>query len=422
MSFMDSLPATARRDLRTAVWARAISLLGDEMALVALLLRTQARGGGAWPVVALLMAGTLPLVLLAPIVGRLVDRFDSRGLLVGSALGQLICCSALAYQQQTAAVLLLVALMGAGQAVNGATWQALLPRIVGVERLPAALGTSQAAGTAASILAPVLGGVLTGWQGARLPLLLDAASFAVIALAGLLVRTRRGGLANTSGPAGDARGGLAILRADRTLLRLVVLLTAFILLAGTVNVVEIFLVRQSLHASAGWYGVLGGSWGLGLLAGALLGGRLRTQVALLRATVASCLGVGVALVGMGLAPAVGWVLPATLLGGVSNGTVNVSIGAVLGIRCTEAVRGRLSATAGGLATAGQIGALLLGGLLAATLSPRLVFALSGGLGVLVALGLGRPLLAASAADPPAGQNLENAWPTSSPNNSSGSRQ
>src|ERR1700704_4462991 len=101
MSFMDSLPVAARRDLRTAIWARAISLLGDEMALVALLLRTQAGGGGAWPVVALLMAGALPLVLLAPIVGRLVDRFDSRWLLVGSGLGQLTCCYALAYQQRS---------------------------------------------------------------------------------------------------------------------------------------------------------------------------------------------------------------------------------------------------------------------------------------------------------------------------------
>ena len=198
------------------------------------------------------------------------------------------------------------------------------------------------------------------------------------------------------------------------------MLTAFILLAGTVNVVEIFLVRQSLHASAGWYGVLGGGWGLGLLVGALLGGRLHTQAALLRAAVASCLGVGVGIAWMGLAPSVGWVLPATLLGGLCNGLANVSIGAVVGIRCTEAVRGRLSATVGGLATAGQIGSLLLGGLLAAALSPRLVFALSGGLGVLVALALGRSLLAPGAAEP-AVQKPENAFPTSSANSSSGSR-
>jgi MFS family permease len=419
MSFItSSLPAAARRDLRTVVWARAISLLGDEMALVALLLRTQDGGGGAWPVVALLMAGTLPLVLLAPIIGRLVDRYDSRRLLVASGLGQLACCCVLAYQQRGATVLPLVALLGAGQAVNAATWQALLPRIVGVDRLPAALGRSQAAGTAAAILAPVLGGVLTGWYGARLPLLLDAASFAVITLAGLTISTRRGGLGNTAGAAGDSRGGLAVLRADRTLLRLVVMLSVFVLLAGMVNVVEIFLVRQSLHAGAGWYGVLGGGWGLGLLAGALLGGRLPSQTALLRAAVASCLGLAVALAWMGLAPSVGWLLPATALGGVCNGTLNVSIGALLGMRCPEAVRGRVGATVSGLSTAGQIGALLLGGLLAAALTPRAVFVLGGVLGVLVSLALGHPLLAASAAQP--AQNPENAWPTSSANSSSGS--
>src|ERR1700712_245027 len=83
------------RDLRIVVLARAVSLLGDELALVALLLRTQGQGDGAWPVVALLMAGLLPLVLLAPLVGRLVDRLDSRWLLLGSSCAQLACCLAL---------------------------------------------------------------------------------------------------------------------------------------------------------------------------------------------------------------------------------------------------------------------------------------------------------------------------------------
>ncbi|MDQ1740895.1 MAG: hypothetical protein QOE53_2547, partial [Pseudonocardiales bacterium] len=117
------------RDLRIAVLARAISLLGDELALVALLLRTQGRGDGAWPVVALLLAGGLPLVLLAPLVGRLVDRIDSRRLLLVSGCGQLACCLALASLPSQPVILALVAVLGAGQAVNSATWQALLPSI-----------------------------------------------------------------------------------------------------------------------------------------------------------------------------------------------------------------------------------------------------------------------------------------------------
>jgi len=200
------------RDLRIAVLARAVSLFGDELALVALLLRTQGQGHGAWPVVALLLAGGLPLVLLAPLVGSLVDRFDSRRLLLVSGCGQLVCCLALAGLPSQPVILALVAALGAGQAVNSATWQALLPSIVGVDRLPAALGISQATSTVAGIAAPAIAGVLTGLYGARLPLLLDAVSFTAVVLAALTIRTRRGSLA---GRAADPRGGWGGRGADR---------------------------------------------------------------------------------------------------------------------------------------------------------------------------------------------------------------
>ncbi|MGI8665653.1 MAG: MFS transporter [Jatrophihabitans sp.] len=329
MSFTDA-GRPAGRDLYLAVAARALSLLGDEVALVALLLRAQAGGGGAWPVAELLLAGLLPLMLLAPLVGRLVDRTDSRRLLLVSSVAQLACCLVLAYRSDLPSTLLLVAGLGAGQAVNAATWQALLPAIVGLPRLPAALGLSQAASTAASVLAPVLGGLLTGSYGTRLPLLLDAASFGAVAVAALAVRTRRRG--RRTGTAEDARGGWAILRSDRTLLLLVLMLGLFILLGSMVNVVEVFLVRQSLHASATWYGLIGGCWGVGAFTGALLGRRASSQRTLLRLALLSCTLLGLSLAGMGVAPTVGWVLPAGFAGGTANGLVSLTISALLALR------------------------------------------------------------------------------------------
>ena len=403
MSFTFIGPASLWRvrDLRIAVLARAVSLLGDELALVALLLRTQGRGGGAWPVVALLLAGALPLVLLAPLVGRLVDRVDSRRLLLSSGCGQLACCLALATLPSRPVMLALVAALGTGQAINSASWQALLPGIVGLDRLPAALGISQATSTVAGIAAPAAAGLLTGWYGARLPLLVDAASFAAVALAALAIRTRRGG---TTATAPDPRGGWAIVRADGLLLPLVGMLSVFVLLGGMVNVVEVFLVRQTLHAGPTWYGVLGSGWGVGLLAGALLGGRVLgrfnarssgAQRRLLRLALVSAIGLSLGLAGMGLAPTVVWVLPAVLAGGVGNGVLNLAIGSLVGMRSAEAVRGRVAAIVGGLASAGQVGAMLLGGLLASVLAPRQIFVLAGLLGMLVPLALGHRLLAAA---------------------------
>ena len=92
MSFM-----YRRRDLWIAVGARAVSLLGDEVAMVALVLRLQAHGGGAMAVAGLMIANLTPIVLLTGVAGRLVDRRDNRTLLVTAGLAQAAVCSVLAF-------------------------------------------------------------------------------------------------------------------------------------------------------------------------------------------------------------------------------------------------------------------------------------------------------------------------------------
>ncbi len=385
-----------RRDLRLVISARALSMLGDQIAVVALVLRAQSNGGGARAVVELLLAGVLPLMLLAPAAGQLVDRTDSRTLLLVSSLAQLACCMMLVFRTDRVSTLLLVAALAAGQSVNAATWQALIPHIVGTDRLAAAIGLSQAANTTATIIAPVLAGVLTAWYGARIPLLLDAATFAAVTGAALLVRSRRGGRVEEQP---DTRGGWAILRSDRTLSLLLLMLVAFVLLSSMVNVVEVFLIRQTMHASATWYGMVGGMWGVGLFGGAMLGRRLPGQRPLLRVALGSCALLGLALVGMGVAPNPPWMLPASLCGGIANGLLNLSTSALVGIRTAEQVRGRVSAIVNGLTSAGQVGALLLGGLLAALLAPRTIFVVAGLLGVLTPLALCRWLLASAVPAP-----------------------
>src|ERR1700722_9620485 len=84
-----------RRDLIMALAGRMISTFGDEVALVALVLRLQGDGAQPYEVGLLLAAGVIPLLLLARPVGRLVDTHDSRRLLVGAGLIEVACTVAL---------------------------------------------------------------------------------------------------------------------------------------------------------------------------------------------------------------------------------------------------------------------------------------------------------------------------------------
>ncbi|MDT4978305.1 MAG: hypothetical protein QOG07_184 [Pseudonocardiales bacterium] len=390
MSFTSS-----RRDLWLVVVAKSVSLLGDEVAAVALVLRLQSHGAQPIAIAALLIAAMLPLLLLAGIVGRLVDRYDSRVLLVVSSLAQGALCVLLAYTTDTGVVLGLVAALGAGQAVNGATWQALVPTIVGTEQLPKALGLAQAGTTIAGIAAPALAGLLTGLYGARVPLLLDAATFLAITAAGLLITTRRG--SKVTGAARTKGGGLAIVRADPLLSILFPLLALFVLLGAMVNVVEVFLVRETLHASTTWYGIVGAAYGVGALVGTVLGARLRGNPALARAFVGSAVALAVALAAFAGAPTVAWLLPVALAGGAANGVLNLTLGSLVMGRAAAEVRGRVGAVLNGVASGTQLAAFALAGLLAAVLTPREIFVAAGVSGLLAPMLFARRLVHAAAA-------------------------
>jgi MFS family permease len=63
-----------------AATARAVSSCGTFMAVTALVLTLQPSGG--YVISALILATTVPTVVLAPLAGRLADRADSRMLLI----------------------------------------------------------------------------------------------------------------------------------------------------------------------------------------------------------------------------------------------------------------------------------------------------------------------------------------------------
>jgi len=107
------------RDLWLLASGQAVSTAGDAAALAALLLRLQPAGSG-W-VAALLAAELIPYVLLAPLSGRLVDRYETRRLLVIALAGQAVVAVPLAVAGgPLATVLLFLALNAVSTAVRPA--------------------------------------------------------------------------------------------------------------------------------------------------------------------------------------------------------------------------------------------------------------------------------------------------------------
>jgi MFS family permease len=391
-------------DVYLAAGARAVSAAGDLLAAIALVLELQQRGMGGFAVAAILIAAAAPPVLLVRWAGRLADRADSRRLLVLTGLAQAAACVALAFAGGIAEIIALVTVLAAGLALTQPSLQALLADMVAPSDLPRAAALSQTATAAGTMLAPALAGLLMGHFGVRVPLLADAASYLAIAAAGALIRTRRGGRAArlpASPPApGQAPGQSPApawrLRQDPLVWSAVVLIGAVVGAASLVNVAEVFFIRGTLHSTATVYGLLDSLWISATMGGAWLLARRRPAdwalgPALLGALTLTCASVAI----FAVVPAVAWLVPVSLAGGLGNGGVSNAATVLLGRRAPAAGRGRAYAVLGAVVSAATTGGYLLGGLLLVLIPVRAAIAGAGLAGLAVTAAFALPVLRAS---------------------------
>src|SRR5581483_2331745 len=332
-----------------------------------------------------LAAGVVPQLVLARSIGRLVDAHDSRRLLVAGGLVEVATTIPLVFLHSVVPILVLVAVLGAASSLTGATWSALVPRVVGEEHVAAAVSAQQSLSVLALVGAPAAGGLLTGAFGSGVPVALDAVTFVVVTAAAALVRTRRApGRVQADDTSSRLRGGFSILRADALLAPLLAGVALVVLLVGMVDVVLVYLVRETLHAGPVWYGVVEASWMAGMVAGSLGAGRVRGESGRVRATIGgaalACAGVAA----FAAAPAVVVLVPISVLGGIGNGYAGTCLSTLLITRSPDSARGRVSAAANAIFGGAQGVSVLLGGLVAIVLSPRAVYAVGGALGLLAA--------------------------------------
>ncbi|WP_328422593.1 MFS transporter [Micromonospora sp. NBC_00389] len=377
-------------DVWLAATARGTTICGDFLAATALALALQGAGAGGLAVSGLLLAATLPLVVLAPLAGRLADRVDSRTLLVTVGLAQAAICVLLALADHPVLVVGLVTLLACGLAVTQPCLAALLPAMVRPDDLPRASAISQTAVSLGALGGPVLAGLLVGQFGTRVPLLLDAATYLALVVAGLLLRTRRGGRRIAATPANPRVAALGWrLRRDPLMLVMVVSTAVVIAAIGGINVVEVFFIRETLNGSPTTYGLVSAAWMAGMLPGgwlaARLANRLTDDAALVRGVLATLAGCSLMVLFGAMVPAASLLVPLWLVAGAANGGENVFANLLTARRVPEAMRARAYASYGAAVQGGSMVGFLIGGALLTAVPPRPLIAAAGLAGLLVVL-------------------------------------
>jgi predicted MFS family arabinose efflux permease len=234
--------------------------------------------------------------------------------------------------------------------------------------------------TAGAAIGPGLAGLVVAGLGLQTALLLNAASFLLVA--GILLSA--GHLPRPEPEEGGSRerirAGVAYVRAHVKLRRVLVAQGAAFIFFSAVAPVEVIYAKQTLGASDTGYGILLATWGTGMVGGSLVFASAK-RISLMVLLLASTLIVGAGYLGMAVAPTLAIACLASIVGGIGNGVQWVSAISAVQELTEASMQARVMAVLESIGAAMPGVGFALGGLLAAATTPRTTFVISG-LGVL----------------------------------------
>ena len=363
--------------------ARAVSVLGDSLGLVALLLYVQASTGAAIAVALLLLAGDFVPGLFGAFAGVVGDRFDLKRVMVACDLIQGVLTLAMALTLPPLTVLLvMVAVRSVAAQVFLAASRSAMPALVRDDQLEAANSALGAGTNGLEAVGPIIAAGLFLVTDVRGILLIDAVTFFVSA--GLLAKLPK---IPPSEPTNnsvlrDARDGLGYILRSAQIRVIGIGFFATVVFNGVDDVAMVFLAKDELHGSDSESATLYSGVGIGLIVGfaivARYAGRLTMPALIL-------LGFAVSSVGnlvTGLAWAIWAALALQVIRGLGIAGVDVGVNTHLQRVVPAHLRSRVFGNLyGAIGLAAGI-SYVCGGLLLQHTDARTTFVVAGGGGLI----------------------------------------
>ena len=218
-----------------------------------------------------------PGVVLAPVSGRLADRYSRRHVLLVAQV--LMAGAALALWLEWIegwtspwTLTITVAISGTFMSMSIASWQAFVSELVPREDLLNAVILNSTQFNAARAIGPAAGGLVLGSLGAGAAFLLNAISFVVVVIALFLVRVRR--------PAADTSERTSLLRefastmryvrAHRGIVACCLLIVSVGVLGSPIFSLVVVFADDVFKVNGALYGLLSACLGIGAVLGAPL--------------------------------------------------------------------------------------------------------------------------------------------------------
>ncbi len=253
------------------------SSFGDTLHYIALVVLVFQLTGQGLAVAGLVAAEVVPVLILGPIAGVIIDRFSRKSVLIGADLFRAVLALSLLWPQGAWHAYLVAAGMAAGNTFFNPTVQAVIPELTSEEQRLAANSVGWSTGRLVQILASAVVGGLIALVGTGPAFALNAATFVFSAamIASLRIPTHAGQV----GPAAkrgltsylaDARAGLAYALHDRFVSRLLLVQGLASLATGASGAMLVVLAERHLGLPPAGFAWLIGAIGFGALLGPLI--------------------------------------------------------------------------------------------------------------------------------------------------------
>jgi MFS family permease len=179
--FIDVTPLRQSRDLRVLLGGQLVSLLGNQLTLVAIPYQVYELTRSSLDVGLVSLAQLIPLLICSLYGGTVIDSTDRRRLLIRVEILMALCSAGLAVNTDLGARLWpLFVLPAAAAGLTGfdnPTRSAIVPRLVAAGHISTAAAMNQVLNQLGTIVGPALGGLLLAGAGADFVYWFDAASF-----------------------------------------------------------------------------------------------------------------------------------------------------------------------------------------------------------------------------------------------------
>ncbi len=254
--------------------AQLISAFGDTLHYIALVVLVFQLTGRGVAVAGLVAAEIIPVLLLGPVAGVVIDRFSRKGVLIAADLVRAGLVLSLVSPQGTWHAYAVAAGLAAGNTFFNPTVQAVIPTLTTEEQRLAANSVAWSTGRLVQIVGAATAGGLIATIGVETVFVINAATFAASALllvrlplaahAGAISDATRRGLGHFFA---DARDGLAFARKDRFVSRLLLVQSLASFGAGATGAMLIVLSERHLNLSPAKFAWLIAAIGAGALLG-----------------------------------------------------------------------------------------------------------------------------------------------------------